>query len=92
MQDRALCHTAKSVKEFLLKKKMPLLDWRGNSLDVNPIESVWRVLKMKLARENITTKAQFNEFGIRDQIVVNQSRKPLSMPSTVCLVESNTVS
>lgn len=61
MQDGAPCHTAKSVKEFLVKKKIPLLDWPGNSPDLNPIENVWSVLKMELAKENITTKAQLKD-------------------------------
>lgn len=58
MQDGAPCHTAKSVKAFLQTKNIPLLDWPGNSPDMNPIENVWEILKRKMKGENITTKEQ----------------------------------
>ena len=45
MQDGAPCHTAKLIKAFLLKEKIPLLPWPGNSPDMNPIENVWALLK-----------------------------------------------
>ena len=39
MQDGAPC-TAKSIKTFLANESIELLDWPGNSPDMNPIESV----------------------------------------------------
>lgn len=55
-QDGAPCHTAKSVISYLEKKKLPVLDWPGNSPDMNPIENVWAVLKNQLSTRNITNK------------------------------------
>lgn len=40
MQYGAPCHTARSVKSFLKEQNIPLLDWPGNSPDMNPIENV----------------------------------------------------
>lgn len=56
-QDGAPCHTAKKVLEYMRKKKIPLLDWPGNSPDMNPIENVWAVLKNQLSKIIITNKA-----------------------------------
>ncbi|GFU11801.1 uncharacterized protein TNCV_2403041 [Trichonephila clavipes] len=40
MQYRAPCHTTRSIKAFLAEQNIPLLNWPGNSLDMNPIENV----------------------------------------------------
>ena len=49
MQDGAPCHRSKIVSEFLKEKKIKVLDWPNNSLDLNPIENLWEVLKNKVA-------------------------------------------
>lgn len=56
-QDSAPCHTAKSIKQFLTEKNIPILKWPGNSPDLNPIENVWEVLKREVAKTHITNKA-----------------------------------
>ncbi len=48
MQDGAPCHTARSIKEWLAASKVPVLDWPGQSCDSNPIENLWRFLKMEV--------------------------------------------
>ncbi|KAF2347824.1 hypothetical protein FHG87_021422, partial [Trinorchestia longiramus] len=58
MQDGAPCHTIRSVKAFLHEQNVPLLSWPGNSPDMNPIENVRELVKRKMAKELITTKAQ----------------------------------
>lgn len=61
-QDSAPCHVAKKVKEFIRQQGLSLLDWPGNSADMNPIENIWKMLKDKMNQENvITNKRQLME-------------------------------
>ena len=44
MQDGAPCHTARSIKEWFAAHDVDVLDWIGQSCDLNPIENLWRGL------------------------------------------------
>ena len=55
MQDGALCHRPKIVTQFLKLKKIQILDWPGNSPDLNPIENLWTVLKDKMSEKQSTS-------------------------------------
>ncbi|GFS87456.1 uncharacterized protein TNCV_207711 [Trichonephila clavipes] len=59
MQDGASCHTARSIKAFFLaEQNIPLLDWPGNSPNMNTIENVWELMKIEVAKDVITNKTQ----------------------------------
>lgn len=51
MQDSAPCHTAKIVLSWL-KSNYNVLEWPGNSPDLNPIENLWTIVKNKVATRN----------------------------------------
>ena len=63
-QDRAPCHVPKAAKQWFSQQKIELLDWPGNSLDLNPIENLWCIVKTKL-----TSKHYCNIQELKEEIV-----------------------
>ncbi|GFY20225.1 uncharacterized protein TNCV_208571 [Trichonephila clavipes] len=43
-------------KLFLAEQNIPMLDWPGNSPDMNPIKNVWELMEREVAKDVITNK------------------------------------
>ncbi|KAG7176887.1 Transposable element Tcb1 transposase-like 3 [Homarus americanus] len=61
MQDGAPCHRSKCVTTWLHERAILLLEWPGNSPDLNPIENVWHEMKRKLSTRDTSTVHRLQE-------------------------------
>jgi DNA-directed RNA polymerase subunit F len=57
-QDNAPIHTARFSKAFFDQKKMQIIEWPANSPDLNPIENIWGMMKMEIAKLTPNTKEE----------------------------------
>ena len=48
MHDSAPCHKARKITSYLEQKQISVLEWPGNSPDLNPIKNCWHKMKKKM--------------------------------------------
>ncbi len=65
MKDSAICHKAKKVMKWLEDKKVNVLEWPGNSSNLNPNEELWANMKLKLHEGDTSTLPRLVE-ALRD--------------------------
>ena len=51
IDDGAPCHQFKVVQSFLDHQRSNMLEWPGNSPDLNPIENLWSTMERKVAEQ-----------------------------------------
>lgn len=94
MQDGAPCHTAKRSINYLASENVTVIDWPGNSPDMNPIETLWGIMKARLRSKTITTKTdmicQLIQVWLKDASVATTCERLIqSMPLRVrALIEA----
>lgn len=58
-QDGARCHTAAITKDYVVRRmKMNNVDWPARSPDLNPVETVWALMKAKIGRHRPVTQEE----------------------------------
>jgi hypothetical protein len=65
LQDGAPCQSSKRIKNYLSDKPFEVMDWPGNSLDLNPTENMWNHMKNKLQAEDISSVPKLKEALIK---------------------------
>ncbi|GFW31837.1 transposable element Tcb2 transposase [Trichonephila clavipes] len=70
MQDNALPHVAKTVRDFCSAHHMQILPWRAYSPDMSPMEHVWDLVGRRLARD-LRPAASKDELLLRIQTIGN---------------------
>lgn len=56
---------SKVMIKYFKDKKIPCLEWRGNSPDFNSIENLWAIVKARLRKTGFTTKIKLIEIVIQ---------------------------
>ena len=64
-QDGAPCHTSRKSMNWLKEHNIEVLDWPGNSPDLNPIENLWFIMKRKVEKLGPKTKEELISAVIR---------------------------
>ena len=76
MQDNAPCHKTLNVMNYLASKNVETLKWPSQSPDLNPIETLWALIKQKKQSKYgmLKTKQEFVEqiFEIWDHTLMSE--------------------
>jgi len=83
-QDGAPCHTAKKCTQWFARNKVVVMEWPGNSPDLNPIENLWARLKRAIAGQRPGNHTELMEAIVNSwyHIITNSDLEKLvdSMP------------
>jgi hypothetical protein len=55
LHDSAPCYASKHIKDILAEQPFQVIDWPGNSLDLNPIENCWNQPENLLEKKDVSS-------------------------------------
>uniref|UniRef100_A0A3B4U8C2 Tc1-like transposase DDE domain-containing protein n=1 Tax=Seriola dumerili TaxID=41447 RepID=A0A3B4U8C2_SERDU len=71
-QDNDPKHTSKLVQQFLKDTKIKVLEWPAQSPDLNPIEYLWKVLKVTVHARKPCNLDQLEQFAMEEWAKIPQ--------------------
>ena len=73
-QGNAPKHTAKTTLEWLQNKNMKVLEWPSQSPDLNPIDNLWKDLKIAVHRHSPSNLTEFEQICKEEWEKIPKSR------------------
>uniref|UniRef100_A0AAZ3SQW0 Tc1-like transposase DDE domain-containing protein n=1 Tax=Oncorhynchus tshawytscha TaxID=74940 RepID=A0AAZ3SQW0_ONCTS len=82
-QDKDPKHTAKRTQEWLRDKSLNVLEWPSQSLDLNPIEHLWRDMKIAVHRHSPSNLTELERICREECEKLPKYRVPSCLESTI---------
>ena len=61
MYDSAPCHKVRKVTRYLKQKQINIIEWPGNSPDLNPTKNCWHKMKKTMSEKKTTNLGTLKE-------------------------------
>ena len=75
-------HTSGIAKKFVKNNVPELLEWPANSLDLNPIENYWNVIKRRVEKRKPANIDEMEQF-MKEEIEKTHSNFPINFVNSM---------